>query len=41
MFLHFKDGLYQLLCAHCDRRFVEQNKQLYGPTRFGRERGLT
>lgn len=40
MYLHLKDGLYQLLCARCDRIYVEKNKQLFKDTRFGRERGL-
>ena len=40
MFVHWKDGLYQLLCSRCDARYVEQRKDLYGPTRFGLERKL-
>lgn len=35
MYIHAKDGLYQLLCAPCDRRYVELRKDLYGPTPFG------
>lgn len=41
MFMHWKDGMYQLLCAHCDRKYVERRKDLYGPTRFGWERKLS
>ena len=41
MFLHWKDGMYQLLCAACDRKYVEARKDLYGPTRFGRDRKLS
>ena len=40
MFMHWKDGMYQLLCARCDRQYVEGRKDLYGPTRFGRGRKL-
>ena len=41
MFMHWKDGMYQLLCARCDRKYVEGRKDLYGPTRFGWERKLS
>jgi transcription elongation factor Elf1 len=41
MFMHWKDGMYQLLCAACDRKYVEGRKDLYGPTRFGWERKLS
>jgi transcription elongation factor Elf1 len=41
MFLHWKDGMYQLLCPACDRKYVEGRKDLYGPTRFGWERKLS
>ena len=40
MFLHWKDGLYQLLCPRCDAENVQKRKDLYGPTRFGWERKL-
>lgn len=40
MFMHWKDGMYQLLCSKCDRAYVLQRKDLYGPTQFGKERGL-
>lgn len=40
MFMHWKDGMYQLLCASCDRKYVEGRKDLYGPTRFGWDRKL-
>lgn len=41
MFMHWKDGMYQLLCPACDRKYVEGRKDLYGPTRFGWERKLS
>src|SRR5271170_4400569 len=41
MFMHWKDGMYQLLCAVCDRKYVEGRKDLYGPTRFGWQRKLS
>lgn len=41
MFLHWKDGIYQVLCRACSDLYVSQRKDLYGPTPFGRERGLS
>jgi hypothetical protein len=41
MFLHWKDGMYQLLCRACDRKYVQRRKDLYGPTRFGWDRKLS
>ena len=41
MFMHLKDGMYQLLCAACDRKYVRQRKDMYGPTQFGWERKLS
>jgi hypothetical protein len=40
MFLHMKDGIYQLLCGACDRVYVAKRVDLYGPTQFGKSRGL-
>ncbi len=40
MYLHWKDFTYQALCFWCDRKYVEKRKDLYGPTPFGKERGL-
>lgn len=41
MFMHYKDGLYQLLCSACDRVYVPKRKDLYGPTQFGWDRKLS
>jgi len=40
MTAHFKDGVYQLLCAKCDAEYVLKRQDLYGDTRFGYERGV-
>lgn len=40
MYPHWKDGVYQILCQWCDEKYVQQRKDLYGPTRFGWERKL-
>ena len=40
MYVHMKDGVYQLLCDLCDEEYVRKRKDLYGPTRFGWERKL-
>lgn len=41
MFLHWKDGLYQMLCRMCDAEYVQKRRDLFGPTRFGWERKLS
>lgn len=38
--VHWKDGIYQVLCAQCDADYVQKRQDLYGKTRFGYERGL-
>ena len=40
LYLHWKDGIYQFLCAKCSEKYAEKRKDLYGPTRFGHERKL-
>lgn len=35
MFLHFKDGEYQMLCPPCSDAYIGKRKDLYGGTRFG------
>lgn len=40
MYPVWKDGIYQVLCAWCEADYVQQRKDLYGATRFGRERKL-
>lgn len=35
MYLHPKDGIYQLLCPACSGRYIRQRADLYGSTRFG------
>lgn len=35
MYPHWKDGLYQILCAACDEIYVQKRKDLYGKTEFG------
>lgn len=40
MYPHWKDGMYQILCAACDEIYVQKRKDLYGPTQFGWERKL-
>ncbi len=40
MTVHWKDGVYQILCAQCDADYVLKRQDLYGDTRFGYERGV-
>lgn len=40
MYVHGKDGVYQLLCGACDAVYVQKRRDLYGGTRFGKSRGL-
>lgn len=35
MYVHPKDGIYQLLCRTCSDRYVRQRADLYGSTEFG------
>lgn len=32
MFVHFKDGVYQLLCPQCSVSYTAKRKDLYGDT---------
>ena len=36
MYVVPKDGIYQLLCAHCVRPYAGKRADLYGGTEFGR-----
>lgn len=38
--LHWRDGIYQILCASCDAEYVMKRKDLYGDTEFGYKRGV-
>lgn len=40
MFLHLRDGQYQLLCRRCDAEYIPKRKDLYGHGPFGRENKL-
>lgn len=40
MFLHWRDGEYQMLCAACSDAYIGKRKDLYGGTRFGWQRKL-
>ena len=37
LYLHPKDGVYQILCRTCSDRYVRQRVDLYGATEFGSE----
>ena len=41
MYLHAKDGIYQVLCRACSDSYVLKRVDLYGNTAFGRSRKLT
>ena len=41
MYLHAKDGIYQILCRTCSDAYVQKRVDLYGNTAFGRSRKLT
>lgn len=40
LYLHWKDGIYQFLCAKCSAKYAGQRKDIYGPTRFGHEQKI-
>lgn len=40
MYVHAKDGLYQVLCKTCSDQYVPKRVDLYGDTAFGRSRKL-
>lgn len=35
MYLHPKDGIYQILCRTCSDRYTPKRLDLYGDTQFG------
>ena len=41
MFLHWKDGVQQLLCDRCSKAYSVRETNLYGNTLFGRVNKLT
>ena len=40
MYLHAKDGIYQVLCGRCSDDYVPKRVDLYGHTAFGHARKL-
>lgn len=40
MYVHQKDGLYQILCQSCSDRYVFQRADLYRPTQYGHQRKI-
>ena len=40
MYLHQKDGIYQILCKLCSDAYIPKRRDLYGPTRFGKALNL-
>ncbi len=40
MYLHQKDGIYQILCKPCSDDYIPKRRDLYGPTLFGKELNL-
>ena len=40
MYIHAKDGIYQVLCKACSDRYVVRRVDLYGATEFGRRLNL-
>ena len=40
MYLHVKDGIYQVLCRTCSDAYVPKRVDLYGHTAFGHARKL-
>jgi len=41
MYLHAKDGIYQVLCRACSDNYVPKRVDLYAGTAFGHARKLT
>jgi hypothetical protein len=41
MYLHVKDGIYQVLCKTCSDAYILKRVDLYGHTAFGRSQKLT
>lgn len=40
MYIHPKDGIYQVLCRACSDRYVPQRVDLYRPTEYGYRKKL-
>lgn len=40
MWLHQKDGIYQILCGWCDAKYVQKRRDLYGNTPYGKKKKL-
>lgn len=41
MFVHWKDGIYQILCKTCSDKYIPKRVDLYGATEFGKSLKLT
>lgn len=41
VYLHPKDGVYQVLCGKCSDAYVQKRADLYGSTQYGRLQKLT
>lgn len=41
MWVHWKDGIYQVLCKTCSDRYIPKRVDLYGATDFGKSLKLT
>jgi hypothetical protein len=35
-----KDGIYQVLCTECREAYEQKRADLFGPTRYGAEKGI-
>lgn len=40
MFLHVKDGIYQILCTPCSDKYEAKRRDLFGETLYGKQKGL-
>lgn len=41
MACHMENGHYRMMCMRCDAFYVTKRKELYGPTQFGYQNGLS
>lgn len=40
MYIHAKDGIYQVLCRRCSDAYIQKRVDLYADTKFGWDRKL-
>lgn len=40
MYLHAKDGIYQILCRGCSDGYIAKRRDLYAETQFGHSRNI-